>query len=113
VTYMEWPSRRRRIVCVCCGRQGKPVTKGLRASCWQRWVVAGCPDGGPPPPPTREEIGRRGGLVRRDDREANIEDYLILRSRGMRRGEIAAALGVSIRTTERYWQAAKQTGAAQ
>lgn len=86
------PSRRRWCVCACCGLEGWHAARGWRHACYQRWVYAGQPAGGPP---------AKGAAADR------VEDYAELRSWGLTRQAAADRLGLSIRTLQRYDQRLK------
>jgi hypothetical protein len=90
------------ITCRCCGKTGYHRGSGYRETCHRRWVAAGRPDTGPPPPRAPREIVRLA-VQGRGQRAGRVEDYAILRrERGLSLAEAAAALGVSIRTAQRY-----------
>jgi len=61
------------------------MNNGLIGACYQRWLRAGKPEGGPPAPRLEHPLGRRADRV---------EDYAFLRAHGVGVGEAAARLGV-------------------
>jgi hypothetical protein len=82
-------SPRRSIRCGCCGTLGRHWAHGWVTACYDRWLRAGKPEGGPPPPWSRP-YGRR-------------EDYAELtREQGFTLYQAAERLGVSSRTAWRY-----------
>lgn len=81
---------RKLIVCRCgCNRSGVHVNSGFIGACYQRWLRAGKPAGGPPTPQLPHPLGPRADRV---------EDYAFLRAHGVSVAEAAARVGVCART---------------
>ena len=68
---------------------------GWCARCYGRWRYAGKPAAGPPP--LRRSTGRKPGPVA--DR---VDEWRFFRGLGYSQEEIAARLGLSVRTVQRY-----------
>lgn len=105
--------------CSCCGRPAKDLRHGWATSCYQRWLKAGRPAGGPPPPkstqtPAQAENLIYGRLVAAERYERRLAEFRRLDSirrplnsqwtvPGQRTDkQIAAIIGVDSRTIARY-----------
>lgn len=89
---------RRRIRCVCCGKEGEHKGRGLRAYCWDKYQGKGRLEEFPPlrkPDPT-VLVGNYPSVMER------VETFQQMTDRGYRRETIADVLGVSERTLTRY-----------
>lgn len=94
------PRLGRPITCACgCGRRGPHHSRGLVETCWKRHKYNNALDRYPrttpvpPPRPMRLVSPRVAG---------RIEDYVELRSWGVRREEARQRLGVTDRTISRW-----------
>lgn len=94
------------IICTCCERRRRHAGYGYCATCYSRWRRAGRPDGGPPPPQPlgikgHENLAHAQAAIRMRS-EQTLADYAALHKAGVSDEGIAARMGVSFRTVERY-----------
>jgi hypothetical protein len=81
--------------CSYCGETRRHEAHGWCNRCYERWRRAGKPASGPAPP--RHRAGRKPGPLA--DR---IAEWEFFRGLGYGEPQIAARLGLSVRTLQRY-----------
>lgn len=99
----------RAIICPCCRKlKQRKGNYPWCTACYQRWIRAGRPPGGPARPLTRETCAERARAAYQEQARGRREDYQELRSWGETREVAAARVGVTERTVQRYERALRE-----